>query len=56
MKRVYSVKIIKNIEKDEVKTREEAAKSMQTILKMGLNVDDVVIEDVQDFEVEGEEK
>lgn len=35
-----------------MKTKEEAADSMKNILKMGLDVDDVVIEEVQDFEME----
>lgn len=51
--RIYNVQITKIIkDESELKSKEEAAKSLQTVLKMGLDVDDVVVEKVQDFELE----
>jgi len=50
--RIYNVQITKIIKDErELKPKEDAASSLKTILKMGLDVDDVVVENVQDFEM-----
>ena len=53
--RIYTIIMTEIIRGDDVETKEDAAQQMGTVLKMGLNVDDVVIEKVQDFVMEKDE-
>ena len=50
--RIYTIIMTEIIRGDDVETKEDAKNHMETILKMGLNVDDVVVEKVQDFVME----
>lgn len=53
--RIYTVQITEIIRGNYVETKEDAKNQMETVLKMGLNVDDVVVENVQDFVMEKDE-
>lgn len=53
--RIYTITMTEIIRGNDVETKEDAANHMGLVLKMGLNVDDVVIENVQDFIMEKDE-
>ena len=50
--RIYTLTITEIIRGNDVETKEDAKNHLQTVLKLGLNVDDVVVENVQDFVME----
>jgi hypothetical protein len=50
--RIYTILMTEIIRGDDVETKEDAKNHIETALKMGLNVDDVVVEKVQDFVME----
>lgn len=50
--RIYTILMTEIIRGDDVETKEDAKNHIETVLKMGLSVDDVVVEKVQDFVME----
>jgi hypothetical protein len=53
--RIYTILMTEIIRGDDVETKEDAKNHFETVLKLGLNVDDVVVEKVQDFVMEKDE-
>lgn len=53
--RIYTITMTEIIRGNDVVTKEDAKNHMQLVLQTGLSVDDVVIENVQDFVMEKDE-